>query len=57
MEQCEKTEDGVKVVLERSQLDNPHKEKTWKENGGYWPKDFAVEIFLTDPQPHQSQKL
>jgi len=57
VEQCEKTEDGVKVVLGRDQLDNPHKEKTRKENGGYWPKDFAVEVFFTEPQTHLSQRL
>jgi len=57
MDQCEMDGEGVKVVLGRNHLDNPHKEKTRRENGGFWPEDFAVEVFFTEEKTRFSKKL
>jgi len=32
--------------MKREQLDNPHKEKTWK----VWRENFSVEVVFQDPK-------
>ena len=37
------------LKMERNEIDNPHKPKTWSEEGGIYPKHFSIEVFLEKP--------
>ena len=37
------------LKLQRDEIDNPHKPKSWRELGGTYPENFQIEIFLSAP--------
>ena len=37
------------LKLQRDEIDNPHKPKSWSELGGTYPENFQIEIFLSAP--------
>ena len=37
------------MMLDRHDIDNPHKDKNWSEYGGVYSKNFSIELFLTKP--------
>ena len=37
------------LKLQRDEIDNPHKPKSWSELGGTYPENFQIEIFLSPP--------
>ena len=35
--------------MKRGEIDNPHKRKNWSENGGIYPENFSIDVFLETP--------
>ena len=39
--------------MKRHEIDNPHKPKNWFEQGGIYPENFSIEVFLEKPTDNE----
>ena len=51
----ERPANSFHLKMERHEIDNPHKPKTWSDypNRGIYPKHFSIEVFLEKPSENK----